>query len=108
MTAAMPLLEAAKRVVVLIASEHSDASAYVQYAERLTAELKWHGIEPEIRHLAPGAVPVAEALVDAANKAGADLLVLGGYGHSRAKELVFGGVTRYMLETANFPALIVH
>jgi nucleotide-binding universal stress UspA family protein len=36
------------------------------------------------------------------------LLVLGGYGHSRAKELVFGGVTRYMLETANFPALIVH
>lgn len=108
MTAAMPLLEAAKRVVVLIASEHSDASAYGQYAKRLTAELKWHGIEPEIRHLAPGAVPVAEALVDAANKAGADLLVLGGYGHSRAKELVFGGVTRYMLETANFPALIVH
>jgi nucleotide-binding universal stress UspA family protein len=108
MTAAMPLLETAKRVVVLLASENSHEEINHQHAERLTAELEWHGIKPEIRRLIPKEVSVAEALVDAARKAGADLLALGGYGHSRAREFVFGGVTRYMLEAAHFPVLIVH
>jgi len=108
MTAAMPILEAAKRVVVLMASEYPDQSAYDKYAEHLTTELKWHGLEPEIRQLVPGEISVAEALVDAAAKAGADLLVLGGYGHSRARELVFGGVTRHMLDKTHFPVFIVH
>lgn len=108
MTAAMPLLETAKRVVILIASEYSDEEANRQHAERLTAELEWHGIKPEIRHLVPKEISVPEALIDAAGKAGANLLALGGYGHSRAREFVFGGVTRYMLEAAHFPVLIVH
>lgn len=108
MTAAMPLLETAKRVVILIASEYSDEEINRQHAERLTAELEWHGIKPEIRHLVPKEISVPEALIDAARKAGADLLTLGGYGHSRAREFVFGGVTRYMLEAAHFPVLIVH
>jgi nucleotide-binding universal stress UspA family protein len=48
------------------------------------------------------------ALLDEAVAADADLLVLGGYGHSRARELVLGGVTRELLIASNIPLLLAH
>jgi nucleotide-binding universal stress UspA family protein len=41
-------------------------------------------------------------------EAGADLLVMGGYGHSRLGELVLGGVTRHVLTHAHLPVLLAH
>lgn len=108
MMTAMPFLEAASRVIVLAASENEDNSAEIECAENLAVQLRWHGIEPEIQCLCLGRDAVGEALVEAATSAGADLLALGGYGHSRAREYVFGGVTRHMLEFAQFPVLMVH
>ena len=108
MTAAMPFIEAADRVVLLTVSEGEDNSAAIDSTEKLAVELRWHGIEPEIRCLSPRSRSVGETLIDAAENSGANLLVLGGYGHSRAREFVLGGVTRYMFESADFPTLIAH
>jgi nucleotide-binding universal stress UspA family protein len=51
---------------------------------------------------------IGQCLVDAAVRAGAGLLVMGGYSHSRAREFVLGCATHYMLEASDFPVLIVH
>lgn len=108
MTAAMPFIEAATKVVILTVSEDSGNSTDIDSVEQLAAELRWHGIEPEIHCLRPVDGGVEVTLIDTATEVGADLLILGGYGHSRALEFIFGGVTRYMLETADFPVFIVH
>jgi nucleotide-binding universal stress UspA family protein len=51
---------------------------------------------------------VGAALLRAVTEAGADLLVMGGYGHSRLGELVLGGVTRHVLTHAHLPVLLAH
>ena len=51
---------------------------------------------------------VGAALLQAARAAGADLLVMGGYGRSRLRELVLGGVTRHVLTHAQLPVLLAH
>jgi nucleotide-binding universal stress UspA family protein len=47
-------------------------------------------------------------LLTEAARGGADLLVMGGYGHSRLRESIFGGATAHILSHANMPALLVH
>ena len=50
----------------------------------------------------------ASGLIRQAQKSGADLIVMGGYGHSRLRQLVFGGVTRHMLRHTSVPVLMAH
>ena len=54
-----------------------------------------------------GAAIVGLILVQAAEEK-ADLLVMGGYGHSRLREMILGGVTRHMLERMSVPVLFAH
>jgi nucleotide-binding universal stress UspA family protein len=53
-------------------------------------------------------LPVAEALLSHAADSGADLIIMGGYGHSRAWELVLGGVTRTLMRSMTVPVLFSH
>ncbi|MFO1157117.1 MAG: universal stress protein, partial [Rhodospirillales bacterium] len=69
------------------------------------AYLAWHGITADARAISQHP-SVGEALNEAARDA--DLLVMGGYSHSRLRELILGGVTRYMLEKATMPLLLAH
>ena len=48
------------------------------------------------------------AILDQALALDADLIVMGGYGHSRVGEFIFGGVTRDMLKTSTVPLLLAH
>ena len=50
----------------------------------------------------------ADVLLAKAEKSGAGLLVMGGYGHSRLREAVFGGFTQRILDSANIPVLMSH
>ena len=50
----------------------------------------------------------SETLLAAAGAANADLLVMGGYGHSRVREVMFGGFTRRVLSHADLPVLMAH
>jgi nucleotide-binding universal stress UspA family protein len=52
--------------------------------------------------------PDADTLIAGAQAWGADLLVMGGYGRARVREMVFGGVTRTVVETAPLPVFMSH
>jgi nucleotide-binding universal stress UspA family protein len=77
-------------------------------ADDLVSYLAWHGITARGCRFAAGAPSVGNALLREADRLGARLLVMGGYSHSRLREFVLGGVTRYVLENAALPILIAH
>ncbi|HET8995313.1 MAG TPA: universal stress protein [Acetobacteraceae bacterium] len=105
-TAALPLLETARRVVILSVTEQ--ASADQESCERLRQALVWHNLATTVQHLAPEGLEPADRLLNAAVRIGADLLVMGGYGHSRMREVAFGGFTRHVLHAAELPVLMAH
>jgi nucleotide-binding universal stress UspA family protein len=100
---AMPFLARAKEVAVMTVEEEEgrrDATA------QLVTYLRWHGIKAAAQRLSPGPESAAETLLGAA--ASSDLLVMGGYGHTRLREWVFGGFTQRVLADASIPVLIAH
>lgn len=104
LAAALPLLDRARRVLIASvgpapAGDLRDAAAF----------LHGHGVRAEttlIEDASDG--DAGRTLLDLAAKDGSDLLVTGAYGHSRTRELVFGGVTRTLLTDARLPCLLVH
>ena len=105
LTAASPFLSTAKQVVVLTVAE--DRRAPEEEAERLMASLRRHGVPVSVRHLRPEAQSAADTLLSAAVEHAA-LLVMGGYGHSRLREWIFGGFTLRVLRGAEVPVLMAH
>lgn len=67
-----------------------------------------HGISAELHVLPIGSEPFGQTLLHTAHQLGADMLVMGAYTHSPLRELILGGVTRYMLEHADLPVLMRH
>ena len=100
---AMDFIAAAKSVTVLVAKE--DNADYD--GEELQSYLAAHGVKAKVVSVAAKG-DAGKALLSAAVKAGADLLVMGAYGHSRVRELVLGGVTKYVLQNATIAALMAH
>ena len=74
----------------------------------IAAHLARHGVTAEADHVASGGLPVAEVLISSAADMSADLIVMGGYGHSRVAEIVLGGVTRRMMASMPVPVLMSH
>ncbi|TRL34519.1 universal stress protein [Rhizobium straminoryzae] len=72
----------------------------------VAAFLTRHGVNVIVDQLPSGGRPVEDVLKTHAREIGADLIVMGAYGHSRLRERVFGGVTQSMLESAPVPVLI--
>jgi nucleotide-binding universal stress UspA family protein len=102
--AATPFLEAAKEIVV-ISVEEEDAPR--DDPGRLLRTLARHGFKADPQRLSPGPRGSAETLLAAATEQ-AGLLVMGGYGHTRIREWVFGGFTQRVLADAPMPALVAH
>jgi len=75
--------------------------------ERLVGYLAWHGVKAAAERLVPGPHGPAETLLAAAS-AKAELLVMGGYGHTRLREWVFGGFTQHVLDDAAMAVLMAH
>jgi nucleotide-binding universal stress UspA family protein len=100
---AMPLLVRAKEIAVLTVEEESardDAARLVDY-------LAWHDVKAAAERMTPGSDGAAASLLAAAS-ARAGLLVMGGYGHSRLREWVFGGFTQHVLDDAAMAVLMAH
>jgi nucleotide-binding universal stress UspA family protein len=104
--AAMPLLQAAQRVVLVNIAEERDAAPLE--LDHLVHRLAWHGIAAESRQITHVSKPTARYLPQIAKDFGADLLVTGGYGHGPLREAAFGGVTRALIEGAELPVLMMH
>ncbi len=104
---AMPLLDRSGRVeLVIVASERSKQEEIegVDMGQHLAR----HGLDVVVQRITRGGVDVADALLSHAADAGTDFIVMGGYGHSRLREFVLGGVTRSILRSMTVPVLMSH
>jgi len=106
---AMPLLAGADVVTVLTidAREGPDAHGELPGAD-ISLHLARHGVKATIERTVSAGVPAGEVLLSRAADLGADLLVIGAYGHSRMRELLLGGATRSILQSMTVPVLMSH
>jgi nucleotide-binding universal stress UspA family protein len=103
---AIPFLRRAKTIEVVIVAEHGK-NGEMPGAD-IAQHLARHDLIVEVRQvISPEAKPAAVILSHAAD-CGADLLVMGGFGHSRLREFVLGGVTRTLLESMTVPVFMSH
>jgi nucleotide-binding universal stress UspA family protein len=101
---AMPMLALAKKIEILVVGNKEKLER--SRASKLATNLECHGFDVELigRNRSDDAGEIARE----AKLWRASLLVMGGYGHSRARELFFGGVTRYMVTNAPVPVLMAY
>jgi len=106
---AMPLLTAAEIVTVLTIDPREGPRAHGELpGADVSLHLARHGVKAEIERTVSADLPVGEVLLSRAADLGADLLVMGAYGHSRARELLLGGATRSLLRSMTLPVLMSH
>ncbi len=106
LTAALPMLVQANRVVIATVDEREGLPS--GSAEDLARHLAWHGIHAEAQSIPAEGRPAASVLRDAAQRCGADLLVMGCFGHGRARTLMFGSCTSALLRDAELPVFLLH
>lgn len=106
---ALPLLERATRVTVLTINPRGgpDGPGAVSGAD-IALHLARHGVTVEATGLESEEVRAADVVLSTAADLGADLLVMGGYGRSRLRELVLGGMTRDILRSMTVPVFMSH
>jgi nucleotide-binding universal stress UspA family protein len=104
---AMPLLEQAEAITIITINAGSSVPADAS-AAHLVRYLSQLGVPTEIDSLKTEKANIQSSILSIASDEGLNLLVMGGYGHSRLKETVFGGVTREMLESMTVPTLMSH
>jgi nucleotide-binding universal stress UspA family protein len=101
---AMPLLLLANKVEILVVGDTDKAER--TRVTRLITNLQRHGIDVDL--IRRDDDDDANAIAQEATAWNASLLVMGGYGHSKAREMFFGGVTRFMMQKAPIPVLMAH
>lgn len=104
-SAAIRILEQADAVMVLTAESFRTSGAR---GPELSAYLEWHGIMPETKVFDAAAGSVGPRLLEEISAFGADLVVSGAFTHSRMRQLILGGVTKYVLGHAQIPMLMAH
>jgi len=104
---AMPFLTTAEKVDVSWLNPDKDDGMDLPGAEIATV-LARRNINVLVEAIPTGGLAAGEALLSHASDIGADMLVMGAYGHSRLREFVFGGATRTILESMTVPVLMSH
>jgi nucleotide-binding universal stress UspA family protein len=104
---AMPLLERAGAIEVVIVTNERPKSDEIPGAD-IGRHLARRGLKVEVKRIVATDIDVASALLSHAADTGADFMVMGGYGHSRLREFVLGGVTRGILKSVTIPTLLSH
>lgn len=102
---AMPLLQRAARVTVV---EWVPADAVAPGPLDIRAHLARHGVKAELQRYGETPATTGELILSLAADLAADLVVMGCYGHSRAREWALGGATRTMLSSMTVPVLMAH
>jgi len=103
---ALPLLVKAEAVEVLVVDPQRQRAHGPEPGADIARHLARHGAQVEARRLSSGGEDVGRLLLSASATFGADLLVMGAYGHSHLSEWLFGGVTRTVLYEAGLPVLM--
>lgn len=106
---ALPFLRLARETVVLIVDpgELVDRVGDPPGAD-LVAHLAHHGVTARVKPVASGRAGATDTILAQVEGEAVDLLVMGGYGHSRLREMMLGGTTRHMIERMTVPVLLAH
>ena len=103
----LPFLKKAKQVeIVMVSSKpaNGDEIAGVDLGQHLAR----HGLTVDVKRITSPDIDVASTILSHAADSSADFIVMGGYGHSRFREFVLGGVTKSILDTMTVPVLMSH
>jgi len=104
----LPFLKRAKAVFVVgVSGETNGPSDHIGLRD-VVRRLSRHGVEASFEVVPKGKESIAQALEDAANRRSADLIVSGGYGHSRLREWMLGGVTEDLIAASSKFVLLSH
>ena len=103
---AAPFLARAHAITIISINE-AEAPAEAS-AATLAAHLARHGLTAQIERSSADHADIQPTILSIAADAGLDLIVMGGYGHSRLQERILGGVTRGMLQSMTVPTLMSH
>jgi len=104
---AMPLLERAGSIEVVIIANERGKQDEIEGAD-MGQHLARHGLKVEVKRITRDNLDVANVLLSHSADSDANLIVMGGYGHSRLREFVLGGVTRTILHSMMVPVLMSH
>jgi nucleotide-binding universal stress UspA family protein len=104
---AMPLLEQAGTIEVVIIANERGKQDEIEGAD-IGQHLARHGIKVEVNRITRAHLDVASVLLSHSADSDANFIVMGGYGHSRLREFVLGGVTRTIMHSMPVPVLMSH
>jgi nucleotide-binding universal stress UspA family protein len=104
---AIPFLSRSKAVEVLIVESGKLKSDEIPGAD-IAGHFARHNLNVSVTRTASGDIDVAGVILSHAADTGADMLVMGGYGHSRLREFILGGATRAILSSMTVPTLMSH
>jgi nucleotide-binding universal stress UspA family protein len=103
----VPFLERAKSIDVLIVASEASKSGDVPGAD-MGHHLARHNLKVDVKRITAPDIDVPSAILSYAADNGTDMLVMGGYGHSRLREFILGGATRGILSSMTVPVLMSH
>jgi nucleotide-binding universal stress UspA family protein len=103
---AIPFLRRAKVVEVVVVSD--EVKNKEMPGADIAHSLARHGVKVDVKEIAAPFINEEDALLSRAASSSADFMVMGGYGHSRLREFVLGGVTRSILSKMTIPTLLSH
>jgi nucleotide-binding universal stress UspA family protein len=104
---AMPFLLKGKYIELLMVQAKSGADDEIPGVD-MAQHLARHGLRVELERVVVPRMNVAEAILSHVADRSSDILVMGGYGHSRVREFILGGVTREIMKSMTIPALMSH
>ncbi len=108
-TDALPLLQRAEKVNVLAVNPHPSLNGHGEHpGADIALFLARHGVKAEVATQSGVKLDIGEFILSRAADLSADLLVMGAYGHSRLREVVFGGVTQTIMRHMTVPVLMSH
>jgi nucleotide-binding universal stress UspA family protein len=106
---ALPLLKGAEAVTLLcVVGKGTDAEPGDLPGAEIAATLARHGVKVTVQKSHGEEIGAADEILSRLADSNSDLLVMGAYGHSRLREMVFGGVTRHILRHMTVPTLMSH
>lgn len=98
----MPWLKQMKTVTVIVSKKRKGS------VPDLCAYLELHGVGAQVKYLPAKIKSVGEAILDCCKENKVEFLVVGGFSHTRARQLFFGGVTQYLLKNSKVITVMVH
>jgi nucleotide-binding universal stress UspA family protein len=105
---ALPFLKRARVVELFIVANEKTRDKREILGVEIGGHLARHGIKVEVESVPASDIDVADAILSHVSDCSANMIVMGGYGHSRLREFVLGGVTRGILATMTVPVFMSH